>query len=105
MQRLWGTSLQFIMRVSIRDNERADSRNGSIKVRRAESAVPRKPLPYFSGLCGGAKAGIELARPLPWYQAPTMSDKTCTLRTRKFITNRLLMRKQFVSPHAPLITH
>ncbi|GAX76978.1 hypothetical protein CEUSTIGMA_g4425.t1 [Chlamydomonas eustigma] len=25
-----------------------------------------------------------------------MSDKTCTLRTRKFITNRLLMRKQFV---------
>ena len=27
-----------------------------------------------------------------------MSDKTCTLRTRKFITNRLLLRKQFVSP-------
>lgn len=26
-----------------------------------------------------------------------MSDKTCTIRTRKFITNRLLQRKQFVS--------
>mmetsp|Transcript_26825 Transcript_26825/g.58498 ORF Transcript_26825/g.58498 Transcript_26825/m.58498 type:complete len:132 (+) Transcript_26825:70-465(+) len=25
-----------------------------------------------------------------------MSDKTCTIRTRKFITNRLLQRKQFV---------
>ena len=34
-----------------------------------------------------------------------MSDKTCTLRTRKFITNRLLMRKQFVSPPVHLITH
>jgi|UniRef100_A0A7S3B6V9 small subunit ribosomal protein S24e len=25
-----------------------------------------------------------------------MSDKTCTIRTRKFMTNRLLARKQFV---------
>jgi len=25
-----------------------------------------------------------------------MSDKSCTIRTRKFITNRLLQRKQFV---------
>eukprot|EP00798_Chlamydomonas_sp_ICE-L_P005581 gene5581-4216_t len=25
-----------------------------------------------------------------------MSDKTCSIRTRKFITNRLLSRKQFV---------
>ncbi|RRR13592.1 hypothetical protein CVV73_26615, partial [Enterobacter hormaechei] len=25
-----------------------------------------------------------------------MSDKTCTIRTRKFITNRLLQRRQFV---------
>eukprot|EP00197_Chlamydomonas_leiostraca_P002766 CAMPEP_0202857068 /NCGR_PEP_ID=MMETSP1391-20130828/147_1 /ASSEMBLY_ACC=CAM_ASM_000867 /TAXON_ID=1034604 /ORGANISM="Chlamydomonas leiostraca, Strain SAG 11-49" /LENGTH=131 /DNA_ID=CAMNT_0049535825 /DNA_START=33 /DNA_END=428 /DNA_ORIENTATION=+ len=25
-----------------------------------------------------------------------MADKTCTIRTRKFITNRLLQRKQFV---------
>mmetsp|Transcript_1410 Transcript_1410/g.1398 ORF Transcript_1410/g.1398 Transcript_1410/m.1398 type:complete len:132 (-) Transcript_1410:70-465(-) len=25
-----------------------------------------------------------------------MADKTCTIRTRKFITNRLLQRKQFI---------
>ncbi|KAG2490979.1 hypothetical protein HYH03_010653 [Edaphochlamys debaryana] len=25
-----------------------------------------------------------------------MSDKTCTIRTRKFMTNRLLQRKQFI---------
>jgi len=33
----------------------------------------------------------------------TMGDKACTIRTRKFLTNRLLGRKQFVScscPHA-----
>merc|ERR1712190_263738 len=28
--------------------------------------------------------------------AVTMSDKACRIRTRKFITNRLLQRKQFV---------
>lgn len=26
-----------------------------------------------------------------------MSEKSCTIRTRKFLTNRLLARKQFVS--------
>ena len=29
-----------------------------------------------------------------------MAEKSCTIRTRKFMTNRLLMRRQFVSAGA-----
>ncbi len=29
--------------------------------------------------------------------SPSMSEKSCTIRTRKFLTNRLLARRQFVS--------
>ena len=31
----------------------------------------------------------------------TMSNTSCTLRTRKFMTNRLLARRQFVSARIP----
>jgi hypothetical protein len=33
-------------------------------------------------------------------QIAKMADKSCTIRTRKFLTNRLLQRKQFVSAAA-----
>ena len=38
---------------------------------------------------------------MPQVESPfTMAEKSCTVRTRKFMTNRLLSRKQFVSPAA-----
>ncbi len=38
-----------------------------------------------SGGCGGGSSVV------------TMTERACTVRTRKFMTNRLLARKQFVS--------
>ena len=32
-------------------------------------------------------------------RAGTMAEKACTIRTRKFLTNPLLGRKQFVRPY------
>ena len=34
---------------------------------------------------------------MPGSGLPSMSEKSCTIRTRKFLTNRLLARRQFVS--------
>merc|ERR1712187_55580 len=44
---------------------------------------------------GSSRADLASARPTST-SVPTMSDKACRIRTRKFITNRLLQRKQFV---------
>ena len=40
-------------------------------------------------------------------QSFTMAEKSCTIRTRKFMTNRLLSRRQFVSfmPHEFSLEH
>jgi hypothetical protein len=40
---------------------------------------------------------VVLARGQFSKQIAKMADKSCTIRTRKFLTNRLLQRKQFVS--------
>ena len=39
----------------------------------------------------------EVAVPSSPITSAKMSEKSCTIRTRKFMTNRLLFRKQFVS--------
>lgn len=57
---------------------------------------PVRPVgPLYSGALRSCSPSFQ--------QAAKMSDKSCTIRTRKFITNRLLSRRQFVSaaPAAP----
>jgi len=50
---------------------------------------PRAETPFSGGSSASSRA-------LVW-QSGSMSTTSCTLRTRKFMTNRLLARRQFVS--------
>lgn len=73
-----------------------------------QEAEFKKETAHFKGLGCMSQRQPNFPRPQPKPRGTlsflfTMADKTCTIRTRKFITNRLLARKQFVSsgPYLP----
>lgn len=65
--------------------------------------VPRLALFAGADFCSFGAQWAAQGRPAP-ARSPSMSEKSCTIRTRKFLTNRLLSRRQFVSPFIPLST-